>query len=99
MAGYSWTDEEKAILVYFAYLGVPCVAISRLLNARGFTRSKSAVLCHLRVIENDNNVSIQSLTRAEADSLIDQVARGYEIIGLLSPTDDDQRIMDEVHFV
>ncbi|KAL5365102.1 hypothetical protein BJX96DRAFT_179535 [Aspergillus floccosus] len=95
MGGQSWTDEEKAIAIYFAYRGVPGEAISQLLNVRGFTRSKSAVWGRLRGIESDNNVSIRSLTTAEADSFIDQVARGYDIIGLLSPTDEDQRIVSK----
>ncbi|RJE18999.1 hypothetical protein PHISCL_08661 [Aspergillus sclerotialis] len=95
MGGYEWTEEEKAMAVYFTFLGVRYDAIAELLNRRGFTRSEKAVSSIIRSIQKDERIAIRALTRTEADALIDRVARDSKMYGFLLPTDDDQRIVHQ----
>jgi hypothetical protein len=43
MAGYAWTDEEKAIVIYFASLSVDHKIIVKFLAQKGFSRTITGV--------------------------------------------------------
>lgn len=87
MGRYEWTEEEKALAVYFRYLGVRCDGISQLLENQGFMHSERAVSGIIRSIQNNEGLAINTLTRSEADALIDRVASGYDISCFLLPMD------------
>lgn len=96
MGGYEWTEAERAFVVYYAFLGVRRDDITELLNRRGFARSGKAVSSMITSIQKNEEVAITSLSRTEADALIDRLASGCEICCSLLPVDGDQEIVDRV---
>lgn len=99
MGGYEWTEEERAFVVYYTYLGVRRDDIAELLKRRGFLRSGRAVSSMITLIQRNEGVAITSMSRTEADALIHRLASGYEIGCSLLPVDGDQEIVNRVSVV
>lgn len=96
MGGREWAAEEKALAVYFIYLGISYDGVSQMLKRRGFTRSKKGVSNMVRFLQNKERRIIPSLERSGADNLIDRLASGHEMSALLLPVDGDQETSDQV---
>lgn len=99
MGGYEWTEEEKAFVVYYTFLGVRRDDIAELLNRRGFPRSGRAVSNMIASIQRNEGVAVNSMSRTEADALIHRLSSGYEIDCSLLPVDGYQEIVNRVSVV
>ncbi|KAB8256777.1 hypothetical protein BDV32DRAFT_152932 [Aspergillus pseudonomiae] len=95
MAGYEWTDEEIAIVLYFSALGVRQHDIVTLLSQRMFYRTKSGVegkIADLRV-KNNLGRSARHLDKSKVYAFIDILSIPAIDI-LLEPTSEDQEIVN-----
>ncbi|KAL4925810.1 uncharacterized protein BDV17DRAFT_270976 [Aspergillus undulatus] len=90
-----WTDEEVAVLVYFASIGVYHHVISLLLRRRGFFRSNVAVrnkLARIQDAHTDINNRSATWSMQIVDTILDTL--NFEPITLLRPTSEDQCIIN-----
>ncbi|KAE8334640.1 hypothetical protein BDV24DRAFT_170006 [Aspergillus arachidicola] len=95
MAGFEWTDEEIAIVLYFSVLGVRQSDIVLLLNQRMFYRTKAGVegkIADLRV-KNNLGRNARHLEKSKVYAFIDRLSIPA-IDLLLEPTAEDQEIVD-----
>jgi hypothetical protein len=98
MTGYAWTEEEEALALYFASLGVPHRLIPRLLAQRQFSRTLTAVQNKIAEIQRReaNNIKLKRLTKNKVDELLAKRLEENQIEVVIRPTPDDQRIISGV---
>ncbi|KAL5696107.1 hypothetical protein EMGR_006627 [Emarellia grisea] len=99
MTGYAWTEEEEALALYFASLGVPHRLIPRLLAQRQFSRTLTAVQNKIAEIQRReaNNIKLKRLTKNKVDELLAKRLEENQIEVVIRPTPDDQGIISGVH--
>lgn len=98
MAGYSWTEEEKALVIWFASIGLTHIKISQLLHYRNFDRSMTAVRNKIAEIRKKNQLGFASnrLSYDDVDTWIMQLSLNCDAPSLLTPTPLDRQIIFEV---
>lgn len=98
MTGYSWTEEEKALVIWFASIGLSHSNISKLLGHRSFDRSMTAVRNKIAEVRKEFELGCASnkLNFWEVDSWIRKLSLNCEPAHLLMPTITDQRVVYEV---
>jgi hypothetical protein len=101
MAGYSWTEEEKALVVWFASIGLTHSTISQLLRHRSFDRSLTAVRNKIAELRKEFGLGCASnkLDIWAVDNWIRQLPLNCDSPYLLMPTLLDQQIIMEVRLV
>ncbi|KAA8642586.1 uncharacterized protein ATNIH1004_011531 [Aspergillus tanneri] len=98
MPGYAWKEEEEALVVYFACLGLQHRVIAELLMQRGLHRTGVAVTNKIEEIRKKNHTGpLRKLTRYEADWLVVGLSAGHNMASLFVPTPEDQQIVNKVH--
>ncbi|KAK9547696.1 hypothetical protein V6Z79_008522 [Aspergillus fumigatus] len=99
MTGYAWTEEEEALALYFASLGVPHRLIPRLLAQQQFSRTLTAVQNKIAEIQRReaNNIKLKRLTKNKVDELLAKRLEENQIEVVIRPTPDDQGIISGVH--
>ena len=98
MGGYTWTEEEIAVTVYFASQGVQHEVIAKILAQRGFTlRTKVGVKDKL--IETHKKhpelKSSRHWNSEKVDNWLDGLLEHLNA-AILEPTDEDERLVNEV---
>jgi hypothetical protein len=98
MTGYAWTEEEEALALYFASLGVPYSLIPGLLAQRQFSRTLTAVQNKIAEIQRREaqNIKLKLLTNDKVDELLAKRLDNNEIEVVIRPTQADQRIISGV---
>ena len=98
MAGYAWTEEEKALIIWFASIGVTHVTITRLLLQRGSLRTMLAVRNKITEIRKQDSLGDASdkLEPGEVDNWIKRRQTKSNILHTLKPTLQDQEIVNAV---
>ena len=98
MAGYSWTEEEKALVIWFASIGINHANIAKLLHNRNFDRSMTAIRNKISEVRKQYKLGDASnkLNFWEVDKWLRQLSLDCEPAALLMPTLLDQQIIYEV---
>ena len=92
MPGYSWTEEEKALVLWFASLGLTHTNICKLLHDRKFNRTMTAIRNKIGDLRKEFNLGCSSnqLNFWEVDRWIKQLSLNCDAAELLRPTVEDQ---------
>ncbi|KAL2824080.1 hypothetical protein BJY01DRAFT_256528 [Aspergillus pseudoustus] len=94
-----WTDAEVIVAVYFLSRGVTEVAISEMLQARGYHRSISSVRCKTMAIARQNKKLQKSRDEWDiraVDFWLDSRTLPHGVVSqVIGPTDKDIAIMGE----
>lgn len=95
MSGYSWTEEEKALIIWFASIGLTHANISKLLHHRNFNRSMTAIRNKIAEVRRKYELGETSnkLNLWEVDNWIRQLSLNCDPTHLLMPTLLDQQII------
>jgi hypothetical protein len=98
MAGFTWIAEEEIIAIWLASVGVSQPVIARLLGEKGYSRTIIAVGQKIGTIRKDHNLGPSSteLNLEYVDEWIHDRGRDLDLKGLLRPTLQDQRIINQV---
>jgi hypothetical protein len=102
MAGLVWLDEEKAIVMYLASIGIGPQLISDLLLQRGFRRTPSGIRSQIFRLCKAEKIAASSINLEpyRVDKWIDRLSKNrIGIESFLQPTEQDQRCVDQVLFV
>ena len=98
MAGLKWSDEEECLIIWFASARIPHGIISVLLNEKGFDRTMTSIRNKISAIRKQNSLGEAShqLIELEVDRWIGRLSPRINIDQLLTPTLQDQQILDQV---
>lgn len=98
MAGYAWTQEEEALVIWFASTGLTHITITRLLFQRGFLRTMLSIRNKITAIRKQDALGDASnrLKTDEVDKWIKRLQTQSDILHILKPTTKDQNIVNAV---
>jgi hypothetical protein len=95
MAGYVWTEDEQALVMWFASIGLNHITITRLLLGKGFKRSMLGVRTKIAEIRRRAALGNTSheMNPEDVDNWIRRICAQLDIASLLRPTIQDQQIV------